>query len=351
MPKTGSTTLQNVFFRAINDSKYSYADLKAENQSSIIYSLFSEEPEGHTLHKEMKHTKKDIDAYNKHYKALLVNYLNNTKSSTTIISGEDIFHMNEYAITQMKHFLLNYFEKIIIVGYVRHHISFMNSAFQQLVKHHYIHSFNFNIIYPQYKYKLEKFDKVFGRENVHFINFNPKKFPNQDIVNDFSNRFNVPFNYDKKQSINETISKELMSILFIDNKFNKKTFGKYNTLVKLNLIQNLQAIGNTKFSFSSEIIDNINKVYKDDIEWIYQRMDKDFSDVENQEDGIGTVKLESELLTISDDIFYELIRVIGKKNIKQNLLFNTTENIAKIIEEYKEHINLKVIENKERKIK
>ena len=61
----------------------------------------------------------------------------------------------------------------------------MESAFQQLVKYHNFNTFNFSIVYPHYKKKIHKFDKVFGIENVNLWKFDPKSFPNNDIILDF----------------------------------------------------------------------------------------------------------------------------------------------------------------------
>jgi len=346
MPKTGSSTLQRVFFNSIKGTNTSYADLKVENQSAIIYSLFSEHPEKQTMHRELNSTQEEIERFNQKNKELLINHFLNTRSNTTIISGEDIFHLTENGIRKMQIFLSDYFKKIIIVGYIRHPISYMNSAFQQLVKNHYMDSFDFNIIYPHYRLKLEKFDKVFGRNNVHFIEFNPKKFPNHDIVIDFSNRFNISFDYQKKKLVNESISKELISILFIDNRFNKKHFGKNNMRVKENLIRNLSSIGKTKFYFSSKIIASVLDEYKNDINWLYNRMGEGFRNTNEAEDNKAFVNTEEELLHVSNDTFTRLIEIVGKNHIDKNLLVNTTENIAKILAEYKERINLKVIEKR-----
>ena len=47
MPKTGSSTLQEVLFKRIVDPNVSYANLPVANHSAIIYSLFAENPEKH----------------------------------------------------------------------------------------------------------------------------------------------------------------------------------------------------------------------------------------------------------------------------------------------------------------
>jgi len=222
MPKTGSSALQESLFSKIHDPSVSYANLPVPSHSAIIFSMFSSWPENHYYHKGRKSSNEEIEKFNNKNRKRLVDGFRKHHSDIEIISGEDIFHLDENGLRRMKDFLQGFFARILIVGYVRPPKSFMESAFQQLVKYHSIDRFNFKIIYPHYRVKLEKFDKIFHPENVRLWKFDLKSFPDSDITLDFCRRLKIKV--DKKHSLrsNDSISIEAISLLFANNKYGKK---------------------------------------------------------------------------------------------------------------------------------
>jgi hypothetical protein len=336
MPKTGSTALQNSLFSHIADERVAYAALPIANHSGIIYSMFSSSPEKHNLHLNSKHSEEDIEVYNANNKALLVEGFRNHSTSIEIISGEDIYHLgqDENALHRMKAFLEENFKQIIIVGYVRPPKSFMESAFQQLVKYHHLSHFDFPLFYPHYTIKLENFDRVFGRENVHLWKFDPKSFPHGDITLDFCGRLEIKTDVQHALRANDSISQEAIALLFAHHKYGHNyDFGIQNTPLSYRLVESVATIGKGKFKFSKIFTDSILETYKADLVWMEERMDVSLEEFSSElESDIGS---EEDLLNFSDETIEALKNLIGEEDLPQEILGTSPQEVAKLVDALK----------------
>lgn len=330
MPKTGSSSIQESFFSGISDKKISYANLHEANHSIALYGMFTENPETYHIFSKKGWKTKEISAFNTKNKELLIDGFLNHVSPIEIISGEDIYHLSEDAVLKMKLFLTNYFQKIIIIAYVRPPKSFMESAFQQLVKHNDLGTFNFNCIYHPYK-NLEKFDNIFGKENVRLWKFDPTQFPNGDIFFDFCQKIGINFDKSKSNKANESISQEAVSMLFTYHYFGNKTdFGYSEYLLEHALINLFRSVGDTKFRFSQSLIESVLSKYHDDYSWIKSRMDDSLH--EKYESTDSTIGSEEELLNFSIKMITYLEQLIGKEYLPTELFGNTPRDVAKLVD-------------------
>jgi hypothetical protein len=347
MPKTGTSTIQEVLFYSIKSKNISYANLKVSNHSAIMFSLFSKKPLLHNIHKLNKHTQLDVNIFNKKNKELLIQGFLDNSSKTEIISGEDIFHLNEEELYDMRIFLEEYFEKIIIIGYVREAVSFMNSSFQQLVKFHKMNRFDIGKIYPHYRIKFEKFDKIFFKKNVFLYEFNINKFPNKDIVEDFANKWDIELEYKNRLRVNETISKELIAILFVYNSFsNRKDFERDNTKVHRRTINQLSQFGTNKFLFSNDYMAEVLLNHIKDIDWIENRLEVKFFHEKINKENIG-LRGEEELRQYAVEhieLFYNYVDILIP-NLPKEFKIKKVENIFNIIESLKRYIYEEIIYN------
>lgn len=279
MPKTGSTSLQESFYKGIADERVSYANLPEASHSGIIFTMFCDRPETYYYIKAYGYNKEQIDAFNLKNRELLIQGFLDFSTNIEIISGEDIYHLKEAELRKLYNFLKEYFCQIIIVGYVRPPKSFMESAFQQLIKYHELDSFDFFKIYHPYQ-NFARFDAVFGKENVFLWKFDPTTFPNHDITLDFCQRLGIKVESKALVRTNETISQEAISILFVYNKYaNKVNFGVNDHKLNHLLVEKIRHIGNTRFHFSSYLIETVLSSNKADIEWIENRMNTTLREV------------------------------------------------------------------------
>jgi len=314
MPKTGSSTLQKAFFYDFNGTNITYTDLKQENQTCRLYGLFCDNPLEHHCFSKKNMSEDDIEQYRSETVSLLIkSFEKNDKIH--ILSGEDLFHLTDSGIKRLKEFLDKYFKKIIVTGYVRPVKSFCESAFQQLVKYHELNSFNFNMIYHKYT-NFKRYDDIFGEENVKLFCFEPKNFPDGDIVLDFCRHYNFKAIKSQKKVVNKSLSMEAISILFTYHfhKNVKTDFGLKVHKINNKLVELIRPIGKTKFKFHPQLIEEVVHNHKDDYDWITTRLSclkKEYNEI----DAKSGIKNEHELMWFSTDYIDDLYFLVKNKDI------------------------------------
>lgn len=332
MPKTGSSAIEEALFNNIVDSHISYTNLPRVNHSPAIYSLFSKDVLNYHFIQMLSLNKDELKVFNKRNRDLLIDGFINNKTNTEIISGEDIFHLQKDEIFELHNFLKVYFKKIIVVGYVRAPKSFMESAFQQYVKYHNASSFNSSLLYHPYK-NFKNFDDIFEKENVLLWKFEPKNFPNMNVVEHFTQHLNVNIkNKTSSTGVNESISKEAISILFTYHNFTdeKSNFQELHYELNEKLIETLRPIWKSKFKFSSNFIDRIIKENENDFGWIVDRLNDDLSE-DRVVEGIET---EEELMQFSINYIDDLVTLLGNTPVPYELL-NHPRTVAKLVDTLK----------------
>lgn len=289
MPKTGSSMLQEAFSGYIEDPDILYPNLLAFNHGSVLWGMFMDNPENYHYFISKGWGKDQIDKFSLQNEDILINCFENATGETVILSGEDIFHFDIVAIKKLKVFLSSYFDRIIVVGYVRPVKSFLESAFQQLVKFHEQSDLGFDRIYHHYKC-FENFDTVFGKENVLLIKYTNDNLINNDIVVDFCSRLDIKHSFATKKIANESVTSAVVSIMFCYHNYISKSID-FKTLpyeIKDQVIQSLAPIGKDKFKFSDDYIKTIVKAHSDDYQWIKDRLAEDLNEESVDKTGFST---------------------------------------------------------------
>lgn len=328
MHKTGSSSIQETL-NLIKFKDTHYIKLNGANHSSDIISLFSDNPENNHNYKKRGLKKKEIDSINNEiYKKLIENF--NMDFRNFIISGEGIMHLSELELYKFKLFLDEYFYKVIVVGYIRSPWSYMESTFQQQLKGG-LKQFNVANLYPNYRLRFEKFDLVFGKNNVKFWKFEPNLFKDNDVVLDFCYRLNIDINKKEVIRTNEALSLEASSLLYIYRKFGVG-YGIGGNVIQENqrMIKKLENIGNRKLKFSSKLIQPILDSKKDDLRWIEDRIGNSL--FENYIDNKEVINEETDLLNIDENTLKELKTIIGNDNIPLGLTGVNFYEIAILID-------------------
>jgi len=275
MHKTGSSSIQH-YLNTRQHENFSYFDLHRENHSIPIYSLFSEKPETYHIHRREGRTKEEVLNYNEKVRTLFMEHLTkNNKHETFVISGEDISVLPKPSVEKLRDFFSCYFKQIKIIAYVRSPGSFISSGFQEHIKAG-MSKFDVNLSQPSYRRRFENFDLLFGRENVELIYYDPEHMPNNDIVSDFLIRLGLAESIDTYTRVNESLSLEATSLLFVFNQYaSKKLDILEKEKIRSELIQFLQHTGRQKFMLKQNILKDTIERNRNDIAWIEKRMGRE----------------------------------------------------------------------------
>lgn len=184
VPKTGTTSIQESFFRstdALHRNNALYLPYADRNHSPAMMWFFCKKERKLAYHVTVKQrlTARQVDAKCTEIQTLLDGFLQDP-AQTKIISGEDISDLAEDEIVNMK----NYFEKvrehdIKIIVYVRNYYQFLDSRVQQRVKNaislRSIEEFaakgKLGIILPEYRDRISKVHKRLWAEERHDPSF------------------------------------------------------------------------------------------------------------------------------------------------------------------------------------
>src|SRR5690554_2421947 len=278
MPKTGSSSIQETLFAKGGHGKFSYADLGVVNHGGVITSYFSSDPFAWHGHTAVGRTRGQVCVFNECVGESLEAM--KSRSDNQIISGEDIYeHMDEHALTRMRDFFSDAFERIEIIGYVRPPISFMASAFIQYVKNHSQTRLDPDKLWPRYRAKLEKFDRVFGPERVTLRSFVPGRLIEGDVVQDFCQLLGEPLPQSQIRRVNESFSLEAAASMFTYHRIGPCYETYPSQPVDNNrLTEMLSSFGSQKLRFADSLVDPIIKKNLSDLDWIEARLGEPLRD-------------------------------------------------------------------------
>lgn len=304
MHKTGSSSIQQSLKNfASKDFRYARL-LKTPNHSGAIIQAFSESIRNQWRGSDHPiYGQKDIA---QRVKARLEKQLKRAKADTLIVSGEGIPSLTLKEIDALKQFIGKYVSQTIVVCYIRLPESYMNSAAQQRIKAG-LDAFDFSAFYPSYRDRLEKFDQLFGQENVKLWTFNSKLLKNGCVVSDFCARFGIDIPSEDIVRVNESLSLNALSLLYSYHKHARNSADLINEDSKSYalLVQSLVDLKGGKFRLSPELIAPIIKKNYSDIDWMEQRLGESLkvpiAPIESY------VSSESDLLSPSDAAIHWLL--------------------------------------------
>lgn len=290
MHKTGSTSIQESLAKAGRGEGWSYVKLDSlPNLNRALFAMFDSNPNRHPVFVKQGLSPEAIAERRDRLRGKLRRLVQKFKGGNLILSTEMASLMDQAGVQEMRDFLAPWFDEIRVIGYVRPPQAFKNSLFQEQVKHG--KGTLANMTLPKYRMRFEKYDKVFGRENVILREFKPSAFPNKCIVSDFCGVVGIAPPAEVTR-VNESLSREACGLLYAYRKLGPG-YGTGEEVVRENnqLIAPLLQMEGTKFRFSRQIIGK-SPAELEDQAWMEERLgvsleerdDEDGSEVNGEED-------------------------------------------------------------------
>lgn len=317
MPKTGTSSIQATLVNR-ELANFEYLRLAENgNHSTAIYSAFADSPETHHAHIGARRSAAQVQIYAETHRRLLDEELFRSASlgKNALISGEDILFLTHGELVRLADAIKKHYSQIDVIAYIRPPISFMESAFQQDVKMgHYRKDRGISAHIPEYRARLEKFDRAFGSENVHMVKFSREDLIEGDAVIDFCHRLNIPVDAGKIKHVNESLTLDAVAILFA-LQFHDSEFASLPAQDKGRLASFLSARGSGRFAYSRALAEEIRSSIEPDLRWIETRLGSSLDEpVSETEGGIGSA---SDLLDIAVEarhlLLDAIVQVLGEQ--------------------------------------
>ncbi|GHE20545.1 hypothetical protein [Halomonas urumqiensis] len=319
MHKTGSTSIQETLSR-INMADMEYLDLGHSNHSGFLATCLLKHPELYHNHFRNGLNREGALNLQSDYLTKLHSTLLHCSSRRAIVSAEYLSQpgVSIGELVKLNNFLSDYASRIKIYGYVRSPVGFMQSAFQQRLKGGGRVQLNAQQLYPCYRARFEKYDKVFGRDNVELIPFKVDSLAKSDVVHDFAQRIGVSLSGSEIFRANESLSLEAVSLLYAFCNFGVLA-SPYQGFTNDHhrLVRVLSTLGESKLAFSGSLVENVLDANHDDLSWISHRVGESILDC-HRGDGFS-VACEQDLFSVALDNASSILSLIRRCSFEQGL--------------------------------
>lgn len=283
------------------------------NMGPALHAMFLDETERCFWYTNKGQTPEEIARSGEQWRKELQKAILSFKGEVCILSGESLSEsmFGEKSIAALRDLLLPLCDEVRVIGYVRPPFQYKNSRYQESIKAN-LSQFNLGKVGLNYRARFEKWDKVFGAENVHLVKFNPATFPNRCAVADFCQQIGIELPQSLTiRRLNESLSQSACGILFAYRKFGPG-YGSGNIarLENAYLIRALRLMGGKKFELSRSILEPVVNSEREDIEWMERRLGVSL-DEPHTDSGLE-ISCEEDLLRVSQASCEEFVKCFEK---------------------------------------
>lgn len=302
MPKTGSSSIQATAVANVPEG-WSFPDTKSGNMSGRFVLFFENHPHEHFSFKARGMSADEVQIERARHFLKFEKKLKKSaqKKQNILFSAERISNAPANAIKRMADLYRENGYKPRVVAYVRKPVSFMQSAFQQGIKVNIRH-LNLNTMYwPRYRNRFEKFDEIFGRENVELSVFDKDALYDGDVCVDFFNKIGVDVPREKIVRVNESLSLAACALLFSQRNLGEGFVqGFKGAPLKNNaFVSTISRLRGQPLKFKRSLVEPLFEKWKSDLDWMENRLGQSLSDMpeEDMPDAIGS---EEDLFAVAD---------------------------------------------------
>lgn len=293
LSKTGSSSIQRTLHR-YDDGRLAYARIRDPNHSSPLFQIFCSDPARRDRPFLNWRTPADQAAVAKRHAAAFDREM--TRPRDVIFSAEGICgKLTADEIGDMAARLRRHFDRVRVIAYLRPYRNACASAWQQNVK---MGENRFVLPRPAFRGRLQPFIRHFGKDSVEMRPFDRAALINGDVIDDFAALIGIDPAGLRRQTVNESVSLEALSIVYAHNRFAVHPGSRAERrMSRIALVQDLADFGTQRFGFDPALVDAACKHHRADLDWASRLLGVDMAGTcPAVERPIGT---EAELLALA----------------------------------------------------
>jgi hypothetical protein len=233
MPKTGSSSIQESLFHGLRDPRFRYLALGLVNASRPIQVLFADQPVAAHTHRAQGVSAQAMQNRKEFFSECFERQIRKAKQekATPILSAEDCWFLSAQELARLREKIHSFGFIPHVVAYLRSPLAWMTSMYQELLKSGH-HQFADHLLLGSdeappitatmgcnYLPHLEKFEAVFGKENLLVRSFRHQDLVDGCVVSDFCKSLGIDFPKGRVQRFNESLSLETSRFLYAVNRF------------------------------------------------------------------------------------------------------------------------------------
>ena len=295
MHKTGSTAIQHWLRRAKLADAHFFKWRNA-NHSDLFVLLFEDDPQDHPAFARPGYTRERALQDREAEKQKIRRQIDSAGKDVFVFSAERVSAASDAAVEAMRDFFAEFFPDIQVYAYVRKPSGFMTSMFQQHLKTGRI-KLSFAELWPNYRRRLRRFDRIFGPENVHLRSYDALVARGTEIVGDFAQWTGLATAAPHNIVLNWSMSATGMALLYFYRKHvepdltpaKRARYDRY-------LLYAGQTIPGEKFHIALEASAQDSEKVAKDLAWINERMGVAFDDGAVPRAGVEVFSSEDDIL-------------------------------------------------------
>ena len=328
MFKTGSTSIQNTLFKLMQGplkDEFMYLAPDGLPSSDRIIKILHRRNHGGRAGGEMFGIKpENLAAEQDKLRAAIVEQIGTAKGRKLFFSSESLPIVDKTELGELRGFFAAAGYQPKAVGYIRPPKSLIDSDFQQRVKTG-TKNLEVRALFPKYRQLFEKFDPIFGRENVSYWVFDPKTFVHGDVVRDFASHIGIDVDAKDVWRENDALSLPALSLLFAYRKYGAPyEGGRTNT----RLIKKLQSLPGGKVRLHSSLLAPVFDEFGRELAWMEGRLGVSLTEKLDADDAIA-IKTEEDLLSFTPQSLRWLSEQIEDHPASQKVLSGDPNDVAR----------------------
>lgn len=314
MHKTGSSSIQRTF-STLDSTDLHYLDWRSANHSAMIPLLFHDRPERYHGFKSKGRAREHLLEERAFWMNRLVEQMQSGEHERVLLSAEYLSGREDDTTTAIADFFRNHSSDIRVIAYVRPPISFMQSAFQQRVRFGRVEALQVERLWPRYKDRFEKFDRLFGRDAVTLRKYSPECLEGGDVVLDLASQIGVSIPPEATVRANVSTSLEAIALIFAQRRLGGGVERGFAGAPKKNsrFAEAISRIGTQKLAFAPSLTEPVVQAFRGDVEWMEERLGQPLLDdppstgrqIASEEDLLAVAEENRDAL---EEILIEMIR-------------------------------------------
>jgi len=270
MPKTGTSSIQESLFFGLRDPGFRYYSAGEVNGSRMLWASASSTPPPFSHWKKQPVARAHLERKHRSYRRGLTRVIDESirKGKTLILSGEDCWSWDEEQMRGMRALLESKRLVTRVIIYLRPWRSYLESNFQERIKHASLR-FTANKIIPMdelmepgnldYPALIERFESVFGADQVIARKFDPDLFPAGCVVQDFCRQFGIRMDPESIRRANDALGINAVRMLHAYGRYgaDERRYGLLAIWQHYQMILALKECPDRPFRFHSRLANPI----------------------------------------------------------------------------------------------
>ncbi len=288
MHKAGSSAIQDSLAAAPLPAPFQYLSLGAPNGSLAVSQAFAAGFRRRMERRGRKVSAEDLAAVRRRGRATIENAFSGWTAPRGIVSAEDISSLREAELAELQAMLAARCSATLAVIYVREPKSYLESAFQQVLKT-FMPAYATNPLKLHFRERFAPFDRVFGRENVSIRWYARGALHNGCVVEDFGRAIGLRVEPSWVISSNRSLSLEAVKLLYVYRSVHGVPDPRDRAVIAF-----LREVRSARFGFHPDLAARLCHVDAAQQRWLAQRVGSDWP--AREADGEAGVRSLGELL-------------------------------------------------------